>query len=321
MPVRPPADIRPCGPVVIDLPGRRLDAADRRRLAHPLVGGVVLFDRNIESREQVAGLVAAMRRIRPGLLVCIDQEGGRVQRLVEGFTRIPPMAGLGRAWERDPIAASRQATAIGRTIGSELRAVGIDLSFAPVLDLDHGRCEVIGDRALHRDPRVVTLLARAIVHGMLLAGMGNCGKHFPGHGHVGGDSHHELPVDRRSLRRLLAEDAAPYGWMGETLLAVMPAHVAYPRIDALPAGFSRIWLQDILRGQLGFDGLVFSDDLTMAGAAVMGDIVERAHAAIAAGCDMILVCHDRAQADRVLANLKWRPDPAFGRRLAALRPR
>lgn len=321
MPVRPPADIRPCGPVVIDLPGRRLDAADRRRLAHPLVGGVVLFDRNIESREQVAGLVAAMRRIRPGLLVCIDQEGGRVQRLVEGFTRIPPMAGLGRAWERDPIAASRQATAIGRTIGSELRAVGIDLSFAPVLDLDHGRCEVIGDRALHRDPRVVTLLARAIVHGMLLAGMGNCGKHFPGHGHVGGDSHHELPVDRRSLRRLLAEDAAPYGWMGETLLAVMPAHVAYPRIDALPAGFSRIWLQDILRGQLGFDGLVFSDDLTMAGAAVMGDIVERAHAAIAAGCDMILVCHDRAQADRVLANLEWRPDPAFGRRLAALRPR
>jgi beta-N-acetylhexosaminidase len=321
MPVRPPADIRPCGPVVIDLPGRRLDAADRRRLAHPLVGGVVLFDRNIESREQVAGLVAAMRRIRPGLLVCIDQEGGRVQRLVEGFTRIPPMAGLGRAWERDPIAASRQATAIGRTIGSELRAVGIDLSFAPVLDLDHGRCEVIGDRALHRDPRVVTLLARAIVHGMLLAGMGNCGKHFPGHGHVGGDSHHQLPVDRRSLRRLLAEDAAPYGWMGETLLAVMPAHVAYPRIDALPAGFSRIWLQDILRGQLGFDGLVFSDDLTMAGAAVMGDIVERAHAAIAAGCDMILVCHDRAQADRVLANLEWRPDPAFGRRLAALRPR
>lgn len=313
-----PADIGPGGPVVIDLGGHRLDSLDRRRLAHPMVGGVVLFDRNIGSREQVAALVAELRQARPGLLVCIDQEGGRVQRLVDGFTRIPPMATLGRAWDRDPIAASMEATRIGRTIGSELRALDIDLSFAPVLDLDHGRCDVIGDRALHRDPRVVTLLARAIVHGMLLAGMGNCGKHFPGHGYVSGDSHHELPVDRRSLRRLLAEDAAPYGWLGETLLAVMPAHVVYPRIDDRPAGFSRIWLEDILRVRLGFDGLVFSDDLTMAGAAGMGDIVERAHAAIAAGCDMILVCHDRGEADRLLAGFEWRRGPDFDRRLAAL---
>ncbi len=284
-----------------------------------MVGGVVLFGRNIEDREQAAALVAELRRVRPELLVCIDQEGGRVQRLVEGFTRLPPMATLGVAWDRDPIAACREATRIGRTIGSELRAVGIDLSFAPVLDLDHGRCEVIGDRALHRDPRVVSLLARAIVHGMLLAGMGNCGKHFPGHGYARGDSHHELPVDRRSLRRLLADDAAPYGWMGETLLAVMPAHVVYPRVDDRPAGFSRIWLEDILRGRLGFDGLVFSDDLTMAGAAGMGDIVERARAAIAAGCDMTLVCHDPAEIDRLLAGFEWQRGPAFDRRLAALR--
>lgn len=320
MPVARPAETRAGGPVVIDLAGPRLDSHERRWLAHPLVGGVVLFDRNIEGREQVAALVAELRRARPDLLVCVDQEGGRVQRLVEGFTRIPPMAELGLAWDHDPITACRQATRIGRTIGGELRSVGIDLSFAPVLDLDHGRCAVIGDRALHRDPRVVTLLARAIAHGMLLAGMGNCGKHFPGHGYVGGDSHHELPVDRRSLRQLLADDAAPYGWMGETLLAVMPAHVVYPRVDDRPAGFSRIWLEDILRGRLGFDGLVFSDDLTMAGAAGMGDIVQRAHAAVAAGCDMILVCHDPAEVDRLLAGFEWRRGPRFERRLAALRP-
>lgn len=321
MVTRARTEVPACGPVVIDLPGPRLEAADRRRLGHPMVGGVVLFERNIGDRAQLADLVAAIRRIRRDLLVCIDQEGGRVQRLVDGFTRIPPMASLGRAWDRDPIEATREATRIGRIIGSELHAVDIDLSFAPVLDLDHGRCEVIGDRALHRDPRVVTMLARALAHGMLLAGMGNCGKHFPGHGHVGGDSHQELPVDRRSLRSLLADDTAPYGWLGEALLAVMPAHVVYPKVDSRPAGFSRTWLQDILRVRLGFDGLVFSDDLTMAGAVGMGDIVERAHAALAAGCDMVLVCHDPAEADRLLHGLSWQPGPDFGRRLAALRPR
>ncbi len=320
MVARARAEIPACGPVVIDLSGPRLGAADRRRLGHPMVGGVVLFERNIEHRTQVARLVAAMRRIRPGLLVCIDQEGGRVQRLVDGFTRIAPMASLGLAWDRDPLVASREATRLGRTIGAELRAVGIDLSFAPVLDLDHGRCDVIGDRALHRDPRVVAMLARALVHGMLLGGMGNCGKHFPGHGYVDGDSHRELPVDRRSLRSLLAEDAAPYGWLGEALLAIMPAHVVYPKVDALPAGFSRTWLQDILRRRLRFDGLVFSDDLTMAGAAGMGDIVARAQAALAAGCDMVLVCHDQAETDRLLDGLSWRPGADFARRLAALRP-
>ena len=315
------ADAPPVGPVVVDLPGRRLGAADRRRLGHPLVGGVVLFARNIEDRSQVARLVAAIRRVRPELLVCVDHEGGRVQHLLEGFTRIPPMASLGRSWNRDPLEAMRQATRIGRTIGGELRSVGIDLAFAPVLDLDHGRCEVIGDRALHRDPRVVAMLARALGHGMLLSGMASCGKHFPGHGRVSGDSHHELPVDRRSLRVLLAEDAAPYGWLGDVLQAVMPAHVAYPEVDALPAGFSRTWLQHVLRGRLGFDGLVFSDDLTMAGAAGMGDIVARARAALAAGCDMVLVCHDGDEADRLLAGLSWKPGRDFRRRFAALRPR
>ncbi len=315
------AEAPAAGPVVVDLPGRRLGAADRRRLGHPLVGGVVLFARNIGDRAQVARLVADIRRVRPELLVCVDHEGGRVQHLLDGFTRIPPMASLGRAWDRDPLEAMREATRIGRTIGGELRSVGIDLAFAPVLDLDHGRCEVIGDRALHRDPRTVAMLARSLAHGMLLAGMASCGKHFPGHGRVSGDSHHELPVDRRSLCALLADDVAPYGWLGDVLHAVMPAHVAYPKVDALPAGFSRAWLQDILRGRLGFEGLVFSDDLTMAGAAGMGDIVARAQAALAAGCDMVLVCHDGDETDRLLGGLSWEPGRDFRRRFAALRPR
>lgn len=315
------ADAVACGPVVIDLSGPRLVAADRRRLAHPLVGGVVLFGRNIEDRAQVARLVAGIRRIRPGLLVCVDHEGGRVQHLVRGFTRIPPMASLGRAWDLDPLEAMREATRIGRTIGGELRSIGIDLAFGPVLDLDHGRCEVIGDRALHRDPRVVAMLARGLAHGMLLAGMANCGKHFPGHGGATGDSHHELPVDRRSLRALMAEDAAPYRWLADVLLAAMPAHVAYPKVDPLPAGFSRRWLRDILRDRLGFDGLVFSDDLNMAGAHGMGDIVSRARAALAAGCDMVLACHDGEEADRLLDGLSWRAGREFRRRFAALRPK
>ncbi len=307
------------GPVILDVAGTSLSPEDRERLAHPLVGGAILFARNFESAAQVTQLTADMRAARGGaLLICVDHEGGRVQRFREGFSAIEPMRALGQRWDTDPIDACRQATEIGATIGRELRAVGVDLSFTPVLDLDHGPSGVIGDRAFHRDPRVVTLLAKSLMHGLLLSGMANCGKHFPGHGYAHADSHHELPQDERSLKTILADDAAPYGWLGEALLAVMPAHVVYPAVDTQPAGFSRKWLQSILRRRLGFEGLIFSDDLTMQAAAVAGDIVERGQAALGAGCDMVLVCNQPAMADALLGGLRWRASRAFATRLAAL---
>ncbi|MFP5460559.1 MAG: beta-N-acetylhexosaminidase [Gammaproteobacteria bacterium] len=308
------------GPVVLDVAGLELTAEDRELLMHPLTGGVILFARNFASREQVAALCAEIRALRPGLLVCVDHEGGRVQRFREGFTEIEPMRALGELWDRDVLAACRRATEIGQTIGAELRAVGVDLSFTPVLDLDHGLSGVIGDRAFHGDPRVVTLLAKSLNHGLLLSGMANCGKHFPGHGFAHADSHFELPIDERSLRTILAEDAAPYGWLGDALAAVMPAHVIYPEVDSLPAGFSRIWLQKILRRKLGFRGLIFSDDLTMEAASIVGNIVERGHAALAAGCDMVLVCNRPDLAGELLEGLSWKRSRAFTGRLARLRP-
>jgi beta-N-acetylhexosaminidase len=309
------------GPVVVDVPGTALTDDDRRRLAHPLVGGVILFARNFASKAQIAQLTGEIRALRsPHLLVCVDHEGGRVQRFRDGFTAIPPMRELGRLWDRDPLAACRRATELGQTIGRELRDVGVDLSFTPVLDLDHGQSGVIGDRAFHRDARVVTLLAKSLNHGLLLSGMANCGKHFPGHGWAHADSHFALPVDERALKAILADDAAPYGWLGEALSAVMPAHVVYPAVDAAPAGFSRKWLQGILRRRLGFTGLVFSDDLTMEAAAVAGGIVERAQAALGAGCDMVLVCNQPAVADELLAGLRWRRPRAFESRLERLLP-
>jgi beta-N-acetylhexosaminidase len=252
------------------------------------------------------------------LLVCVDHEGGRVQRFRSGFTLIPPMSELGRQWDEDMSGACRRATGIGITIGAELREVGVDLSFTPVLDLDWGTSSVIGDRALHRDPRVVAMLARCLTHGLLLSGMANCGKHFPGHGFATGDSHLEVPQDSRELDAILADDAAPYGWLGPTLLSVMPAHVIYPRVDEQPAGFSARWLKDILRGRLGYEGLIFSDDLTMEGAAVAGDIVQRADAALQAGCDMVLVCNRPDLADELLSRLQWRRPKGFCGRLEAL---
>ncbi len=308
------------GPVIVDVAGLELSPEDRERLLHPLVGGVILFARNFASRRQVSALCASIRALRPALLICVDHEGGRVQRFRKGFTEIEPMRALGELWDRDVLLACRRATEIGRIIGTELRAVGVDLSFTPVLDLDHGPSGVIGDRAFHRDPRVVTLLAKSLNHGLLLAGMANCGKHFPGHGFAHADSHFELPVDERGLATLLADDAAPYGWLGETLTAVMPAHVIYPEVDPMPAGFSRTWLQQVLRGRLGFRGLIFSDDLTMEAAAIAGDILARGRAAFAAGCDMVLVCNRPDLADTLLAGLRWRRSRAFDERFAMLRP-
>lgn len=307
------------GPVVVDVAGAHLSAAESERLRHPLVGGVILFARNYTDRAQVAELTAAIRAARGGpILICVDHEGGRVQRFREGFTPIAPMRELGLRWDADPMDACRMALECGITIGRELGAVGIDLSFTPVLDLDHGPSGVIGDRAFHRDPRVVALLAGRLMHGLLLAGMGNCGKHFPGHGWAHADSHHELPVDERDLATLIADDAAPYRWLGGALLSVMPAHVLYPAVDDRPAGFSRRWLQDILRRRLGFRGLIFSDDLTMEAAASVGGIAARADAALGAGCDMVLVCNRPDLADELLAGLRWRRGRAFDARLAPL---
>ena len=310
------------GPVVVDVAGTRLSADDRRRLAHPLVGGVILFARNFQSKRQVKALCREIRALRePGLLVFVDHEGGRVQRFRDGFTAIPPMRTLGEMWDGDPLAACREATVLGETIGRELLEAGVDLSFTPVLDLDYGASGVIGDRSFHHDPRVVAMLARCLNHGLLLAGMANCGKHFPGHGYARADSHHELPVDERDLETIVARDAAPYGWLGATLAAVMPAHVLYPRVDDVPAGFSRFWLQQVLRQRLGFKGVIFSDDLTMAGAAQAGDIVARADAALGAGCDLVLVCNQPELADQLLAGLRWRAPRGFAARIEALRAR
>ena len=309
------------GPVVVDVAGFSLTEAERDRLRHPMVGGVILFSRNYRSIDQLRALCAEIKSLRePALLICVDHEGGRVQRFRDGFSPIPSMRSLGEQWDSDPLAACAEATRLGRLIGSELRSAGVDLSFTPVLDLDHGRSAVIGNRAFHSDPRVVTMLARALNHGLLLAGMSNCGKHFPGHGWASADSHVAIPVDERPLREILASDAAPYRWMGETLSAVMPAHVIYPAVDEQPAGFSGKWLKQILRRQLGFDGVIVSDDLTMEGAAVAGDIHARARAALGAGCDMLLVCNHPDLADELIGRLDWRRPRDWLRRWESLRP-
>ena len=310
------------GPVVVDIAGPTLSDGDRRRLAHPLVGMVILFTRNYRSPEQLAQLCQQIHVLRdPPLLIAVDHEGGRVQRFRDGFTVLPPMATLGRLWEHDVLAACRVALATGFVLGAELRAHGVDLSFTPVLDLDWGRSGVVGDRALHADPRVVTLLASQLNHGLALAGMGNCGKHFPGHGWAVADSHVDMPVDERTREQILAQDAAPYGWLGAGLDAVMPAHVVYPEVDPLPAGFSARRIRQILRGEIGFAGAVFSDDLCMAGARMAGGVAQAAQAALDAGCDFVLVCNDAEAADTVLAQLRWQRSTDFDERLARLRPR
>ncbi len=308
----------PPGPVMVDVAGTSLTAAEVHRLQHPLTGGVILFARNFTDRAQLAALVADIHACRQEpLLVCVDHEGGRVQRFrSDGFTPLPDMRRLGEAWDADPLTALRLACDTGYVLAAELRACGVDFSFTPVLDLDYGRSGVIGRRALHHDPAVVAQLARALLQGLALAGMAACGKHFPGHGWVEADSHHAVPVDERGLKAILAADALPYGALTERVLpSVMPAHVIYPAVDDQPAGFSRRWLQDILRDQLAYDGVIFSDDLCMAGAGVAGDILARAEAALGAGCDMVLVCNEPDQADLLLQRL---PLPDMTRRIVRL---
>jgi beta-N-acetylhexosaminidase len=297
------------GPVVLGVEGTSLGVADRERLLHPLVGGVILFTRNFDDLAQLDALTAQIRALRtPELLISVDHEGGRVQRFRNGFTPIPPMRTLGELWDRDPRAGQAEAWRLGHVIARELRAHGIDFSFTPVLDLDFGTSTVIGDRAFSSDPAAVGQLAASLCSGLRAGGCAAVGKHFPGHGFVVADSHHEVPVDDRPLAQLLASDLVPFAALAKAgLEAVMPAHVVYPAVDDKPAGFSRIWIEDILRGQLQFDGLVFSDDLGMAGACGAGDIVARADAAIDAGCDMVLTCNEFDAAGELLS--RWKPNP------------
>ncbi|MEO8187979.1 MAG: beta-N-acetylhexosaminidase [Burkholderiaceae bacterium] len=310
------------GPVAVGVQGTVLSAADRERLAHPLVGIVILFSANYESPAQLIGLCRDIHAVRnPPLLIVVDHEGGRVQRFRDGFTRLPPMRRLGEWWDRDVLLACRVAASLGYVLGAELRAHGVDMTFAPVLDIDHGRSSVIGDRALHSDPRVVSMLAAHLTHGLLIAGMANCGKHFPGHGWAEADSHIALPVDDRDRTDILKNDAAPYRWLGPMLAGVMPAHVVYTHIDLQPAGFSRHWINQVLRSELGFTGAVFSDDLLMTGAGAAGNVAERASTALDAGCDFALVCNDTAAMDQVLGAVKWKRTAAFDARLARLQPR
>lgn len=312
----------PPGPVMLDVKGPVLTDDDARRLAHPMTGGVILFARHYENRGQLIALTDAIRDIRDDVLIAVDHEGGRVQRFrTDGFTVLPAMRRLGEWWDRDVLHATKLATATGYVLAAELRACGVDMSFTPVLDLDYGRSAVIGDRAFHRDPRVVALLAKSLNHGLALAGMGNCGKHFPGHGFAAADSHVALPVDDRSLDEILSEDVAPYDWLSIALASVIPAHVIYSKVDDKPAGFSRIWLQDILRGRLGFGGAIFSDDLSMEAARAGGTLTQAAQAALEAGCDMVLVCNQPEAAEAVLNGLKYVPSKESSRRLKQLRPR
>jgi beta-N-acetylhexosaminidase len=307
----------PLGPLMIDVAGLELSDLDRKRLVHPLVGGVILFKHNFRDTRQLTSLCAAIHDLRsPALPIAIDHEGGRVQRCREGFTHVPAMRRLGDLWDRDPAGARRAAADIGYLLAAELRACGVDLSFTPVLDLDWGPSGVIGDRAFHKDPVVVSELAGALIEGLHAAGMACCGKHFPGHGWVAADSHLAIPVDERSLAEM-APDLEPYRRL--RLDGVMPAHVIYPQVDGRPAGFSPVWLEK-LRTEFHFDGVIFSDDLSMEGASFAGDMVQRAEAAWAAGCDMLLICNAPDAVALVLDNWKPAADPVRAARLARLSP-
>lgn len=308
------------GPLVIDIESTCLTSADRKRISNPLVGMVILFTRNYENHEQLRALCDEIHAVNPQLLIAVDHEGGRVQRFREGFTEIPAMRTLGARWIDEPERTIMAATATGYVMAAELRACGVDFTFAPCLDVDFGRSEIIGHRAFSHNPNVITQLASALVAGMRQAGMSNCGKHFPGHGWVKADSHLELPVDDRSYERLLFADLKPYRWMSMVLDSVMAAHVVYPAIDAQPAGFSAHWMKHVLREELHYTGVIFSDDLTMKGAAGVGDILDRARLALAAGCDMLIQCNDFDAADQLLNHLTFTDNAQRAERVKRLAP-
>lgn len=307
------------GPLMVDVAGTELTAEDRRVLKHPLVGSVILFTRNFESARQLGNLVAEIRAVRkPPLIVTVDHEGGRVQRFRQGFTVMPSNRAIGHAYDQDPESGRALAWQCGWLLAAELRATGIDMSFAPCVDLDYGVSEVIGDRAYHRNPEIVSRLAVACMQGMRAAGMAATAKHFPGHGAVVADSHKALPVDRRPIEDL-TDDLLPYRRLiANGLSSIMVGHVMFPAIDDAPASFSRRWIHQELRWGLGFTGAVFSDDLSMGGAAFAGDVPERARRALAAGCDVLAICNDRPAVLATLEQLADAADPLSQVRLARL---
>lgn len=312
------------GPLMIDVEGQTLTAADRALIAQPEVGGLIIFNRNYQSRQQLQALVGQIRQCQPGILIAVDQEGGRVQRLRnDGFTRIPPMQCLGQTYQQDQIKALDWSEQLGWLMSSEVLAMGIDISFAPVLDVDSDYSSIIGDRSFSEDSAVVEALGARFMQGMHTAGMATTGKHYPGHGAVVEDSHLTLPVDRRDWHEIERRDLKPFLQLQPQLDALMPAHIIFEQIDALPVGFSRTWLQQKLRQQQGFDGVIFSDDLSMEGAVCAGGYAERTAAALDAGCDMALVCNNRIGALEALDYLQQektqRPDSS--RRLANMRAR
>jgi len=331
-------------PLIIDIEGFALTAIDKKRLKNPLTGGIVLFGRNWQSRAQLRALCGDIKAIRKDLLICVDHEGGRVQRFrTDGFTHLPAMRRLGEMWANDGkglqgegvLQACKAASAVGYLLAAELRACGVDFSFTPVLDLDYGESGVIGDRSFHRDPRHVSLLAKNLMYGLLRAGMGNCGKHFPGHGFIKADSHVDMPIDQRSLKAILKEDAKPYEWLNNELKAVMPAHVIYPKVDMRPAGFSQTWIQDVLRERLEFTGAIVSDDLSMVGARVLDGqpigFTQGVLAALNAGCDLALLCNQSLNKSNVIDDVLdglaegqvkgwWQPDELSEARRLALLP-
>jgi beta-N-acetylhexosaminidase len=282
----------PHAPVILDIAGHELNDDDRRRIQHPLTGGLIFFTRNFKSRQQITEVTAEAKALRPDLLITIDHEGGRVQRFrTDGFTHLPAMRKLGELWMDDAMRAVDAATSAGYVLGAELRACGVEMSYTPVVDLDHGRSEVVGDRAFHRDPRVVSILAQALMLGLMRTGMQNCCKHFPAHGYAIADSHVARAVDDRTLDEILGEDARPYDWLASGITCVMPAHVTFPKVDAYPAGFSSVWVKDMLRGRFGYTAAIVCDDLSMEGARVAGNPIEGGIAALNAGCDLVLLCN------------------------------
>ena len=308
------------GPAMIDVEGVSLTEVEKERLAHPLVGGVILFSRNYQDHQQLQSLIDEIHQVnKKPLLIAVDHEGGRVQRFRDGFTHIPAAAEFGSVFDMDKRRARLLAELAGWVLASELRAVGVDFSFTPVLDLNYEKSIVIGDRSFHRNPDFVSDLASHLITGLKKAGMAAVGKHFPGHGYVEADSHVDLPVDHRSIDDIRMDDLIPFERMTKQGLdGVMPAHVIYDQVDPNPAGFSRFWLQTVLRKEINFQGVIFSDDLSMEGARSAGNVVARANAAMRAGCDMILVCNDPDAVDELLDGFNYQPDPVLSSRLVRL---
>lgn len=308
------------GPIMLDVVGKELSADDIRRLQHPLVGGVILFSRNYENNEQLKALTAAIHAVRqPPLLIAVDHEGGRVQRFRQGFSKLPPMRELGKLWDINPKKARELAENTGWVLAAELRAHGVDFSFTPVLDMDYGESQVIGDRAFHLKPQAINELAFALMHGLKKGGMAAVGKHFPGHGFVVADSHVAMPVDDRPFDQIAQNDMQTFRQLiDDDIAAIMPAHVIYSAVDDKPAGFSQKWLQKVLRERLGFNGAIFSDDLSMEAATAGGDVTARAQAALNAGCDMVLLCNRPDLADELLAHLTWKMPAQSIARLARM---